>query len=145
MRRKCFLLLLLLSCLVVLFTGCDDRKKAEKAAREARKASYRSVTVINMTDEKLIKESYLYTDSGTMIMHLNKQTTENIVFKDFDNDRSYRDVSDFKVVLIDRFGIMYAKDFTAERKGNTNVKVTKHDYVKQPGDWKRKMERRMNK
>lgn len=79
-----------------------------------------------------------------VIKHSNEETVENIVFNDFDKDAAFEDESQFKIILIDRYGLRYEKIFEASEIGNTDVSIEESDYVKQSGDWKRKFGRTLN-
>lgn len=132
----------LLAIFCLAFTACD-RNSAEKAAT-ARNKNYRSVTVINNLSEKLVKNCKLMTASGIQIAEQEKETYENIVFLNFDRKSVYKDESNFKIILTDRYGLKYEKLFTATENGNTDVVIEEADYVKQSGDWKRKIEKMLN-
>ncbi len=132
----------LLAIFCLAFAACD-RNSAEKAAT-ARNKNYRSVTVINSLSEKLVKNCKLMTASGIQIAEQEKETYENIVFLNFDRKSVYKDESNFKIILTDRYGLKYEKLFTAAEKGNTDVVIEEADYVKQSGDWKRKIEKMLN-
>ena len=84
------------------------------------------------------------TASGIQIAEQEKETYENIVFLNFDRKSVYKDESNFKIILTDRYGLKYEKLFTAAEKGNTDVVIEEADYVKQSGDWKRKIEKMLN-
>lgn len=132
--------------LCIVLMACDRKAIVENQAAEARIKDYRSVTVINNLSEKLIKECNLTTESGVMVKHTNKETTDNIVFKDFDKDSAFENETNFKITLIDRYGLKYEKPFIASSKGNTDVVINDSNYVKQSfwGDLKRKIEKAIN-
>lgn len=130
--------------LVLLLTSCSKESQVEKDVAKARIKEYRSVTVINNTSEKLVKECNLTTASGTLVKHKDFNEIENIVFVDFDKDNAFENETEFVITLIDRFDIKYEKSFSANKTGNTDVIVTEEDYVAQSGDWKRKFERVIN-
>lgn len=132
----------LLAIFCLAFAACD-RNSAEKVAK-ARKKNYRSVTVINSLSEKLVKNCKLMTASGIQIAEQTEETYENIVFLNFDGASVYKDESNFKIILTDRYGLKYEKLFTAAENGNTDVVIEEADYVKQSGDWKRKIEKKLN-
>ena len=132
--------------LCIVLMACDRKAIVENQAAEARIKDYRSVTVINNLSEKLIKECNLTTESGVMVKHTNKETTDNIVFKDFDKDSAFENETNFKITLIDRYGLKYEKPFIASSKGNTDVVINDSNYVKQSfwGDLKIKIEKAIN-
>ena len=132
--------------LCLLFVSCDRRTHTEKKVVEARNKDYRSVTIINNLTEKLIKECTLMTESGVMVKHIDKQTTDNIVFNNVDKNSDFKNETKFKIILIDRYGLKYEKTFIASTKGNTNVVINESNFVKQSffKDLKRKIEKAIN-
>lgn len=147
MKNK-FLLLLLLS-VTLSFISCNACSNERKSIKEAEKArlqkNNRSITVINKTDEKYIKKCILQTGSGTQIDFKDRESEINIVFRNFDPNGAYRDETDFKITLIDRFGLHYEKIFSVKKNGNTDVEVTESDYAKRAGDALRIFNKQMNK
>lgn len=136
---------LLFIALVLLFASCRKKSRVENEVAKARIKEYRSVTVINNTSEKLVKECNLKTISGALVKHKDLNEIENIVFVDFDKDNAFENETEFVITLIDRFDIKYEKSFSANETGNTDVTISEEDYVAQSGDWKRKLERAINK
>ena len=136
---------LVLAVFAFAFIGCDKKTQTEKDVAEMRTKEYRSVNVINNTSEKLIAECNLTTKNGTLIDHKNKQETENITFKDFDKKHAFENEKEFKVILINRFGLKYEKDFIAKNTGTTDVVIDESCYVKQLGDWKKNVEKLLDK
>lgn len=123
----------------------DPKNQTEKDVRIARSKSYRSVTVINKTPEKLVKECTLMTADGMLIVHQKEKKAENIVFVNFDPKQVFKNETQFKIILTDRYGLKYEKEFTANNEGNTNVVVEKSDQVKQSGNIKKKIEQILNR
>lgn len=123
--------------IIVFISSCN--KSIEKQTAGARRKDCRSVTIINKTDEKLIKECRLTTADGVLV-HIDKEKKEdNIVFQDFDSKKAFKDAKMFKVILIDRYGLRYEKIFEAADKGNTDVIVEQTDFVSQKGDFFKKV------
>lgn len=127
-----------------ILNSANSKTAIEKDAAKARIKKDRSVTVINNTNSKYIKESSLLTDKGVLIDHKDLIKNENIVFKNFDKNNAYEDEKKFKIILIDRYGLKYERVFESNAESNTDVVVTENDYVKQKGDSKRKLERAIN-
>lgn len=130
-------------CLFAL-NSCDKKTKVINEVAVVRTKEYRSVTVINRLSEKLVKECTLTTASGVMVDYITQQTEENIVFKDFDRNEAFENDFQFKIKIIDKYGLTYEKEFTAAATGNTDVFIEETDNVKQPGDWKRQIEKKLN-
>lgn len=126
------------------FFSCDKQKQVEKDAAKVRTEEYRSVTIINNLPEKFVEEYILTTDDGVMIARANRIIVGNHVFENFDKNEAYKDETQFKITLIDRYGLRYEKIFSASQSGNTDVVIDESNYVKQPGDWKRKVERMLS-
>lgn len=63
---------------------------------------------------------------------------------------SYDKYEEFTVTLIDRYGIKYQRTVTVQKVSDTvpkvmiDVKITGEDYLKQKGDFKRKLDRFFN-
>lgn len=142
---KIIIPIIVISVVFGLASCSDPKKGAEKDVRVARSKSYRSVTVINKTPEKLVEECTLMTADGTLIVHQERKKAENIVFVNFDPKQAFKSETQFKIILIDRYGLKYEKEFTANNEGNTNVVVEESDQVKQPGNSKKKIERMLNR
>lgn len=123
--------------IIVFISSCN--KSTEKQVAEARKKDYRSVTIINKTDEKLIKECRLTTADGALVCIVKEKKDENIVLKDFDSKKAFENEKMFKIILIDRYGLRYEKIFEAAEKGNTDVIVEQTDFVSQKGDFFKKV------
>ena len=135
---------LIFLALILVLTSCSKKTQVENKVAKARTKEYRSVTVINNTSEKLVKECNLTTITGALVKHKDFNKIENIVFVNFDKDNAFENETEFVITLIDRFDIKYEKSFSANKTGNTDVIVTEEDYVDESGDWKRKFERVIN-
>jgi len=142
MNKKWFYIFLVLFISIV-FNACNVDVESESA--KARSKKYRSVTVINNTDELLIKECILSTKSGVQITHKDNQKDRNIIFINFDPKKVYENEKDFTIILVDRFGLQYSKTFTANEKGNTDIIITRDDYKEHFGDFVKKINKAMNK
>lgn len=142
---KIIIPIIVISVVFGIASCSDPKNQTEKDIRIARSKSYRSVTVINKTPEKLVKECTLMTADGTPIVHQKEKKAENIVFLNFDPKQAFKNETQFKIILTDRYDLKYEKEFTANNKGNTNVVVEESDQVKQPGNSKKKIERILNR
>ena len=144
-------LLIFLIILVMVFSFAvymlipKHKVTIEKKVVEVRTKEYRSLTVINNTEEILIVECILATTQGVLIARQEKIREKNIVFSNFDAQEAFSNEKDFKVTLIDRYGLKYEKIFKAKEKGNTDVVIDDENYVAQDGDWFRKVKRFFNK
>lgn len=137
-------LVLILSFAVYMLIP-KHRPNIEKEVREVRTKEYRSLTIINKTEETLIAECILTTTKGVLIARQEKIKETNIVFSNFDAEEAFNNEKDFKITLIDRYGLKYEKIFKAKEKGNTDIVIDEKDYVAQDGDWFRKAKRFFNK
>lgn len=142
--RKKFLPFFILITICFLFS-CDKKSQAEKDVAIARSRSYRSITVINKTSEKLMKECNLTTASGILIKHKDLNEVENIVFRNFDSENAFKNERELKIELIDRFDLKYEKVFSPNESGNTDVFITEKDLVKQRGNFLKRVERALNR
>lgn len=139
-----FIILIALITFIILINRYNKQTAIEKDAAKVRLSECRSVTVINKLDEQLIKKISIETLSGIPVSHKDFENAGTIIFRNFDERNAFKDESDFKLILIDRYGLKYEKAFTANTKGNTDVTIEKSDYVKQPGDFTRKIEKTLN-
>lgn len=137
-------LILILSFAVYVLLP-KEKPNVVKEVREVRTKEYRSLTIINKTEETLINECTVTTLKGVLVARKEKLTENNIVFANFDAQEAFINEKDFKVTLIDRFSLKYEKTFKAKEKGNTDVVITDEDYVAQDGDWFKKVKRFFNK
>lgn len=128
---------------IVVFVSCssDEKNQTERSVAAALTSTARSVTVINSLPEKHAQEYRLTTVVGELVAHENQVTVENFVF---DGLRAFKDETEFKITLIDRYGLKYEEVFEASLTGNTVVVIDESDYVEQSGDWKRKLDRFVN-
>ncbi len=128
---------------IVVFVSCssDEKNQTERSVAAALTSTARSVTVINSLPEKHAQEYSLTTVVGELVAHENQVTVENFVF---DGLRAFKDETEFKITLIDRYGLKYEEVFEASLTGNTVVVIDESDYVEQSGDWKRKLDRFVN-
>lgn len=147
MKKLLIFLIVLVIILSFAVYVLIPKKKSniEKEVREVRTKEYRSLTIINKTEETLINECTLTTLKGVLVARKEKLTENNIVFANFDAQEAFINEKDFKVTLIDRFCLKYEKTFKAKEKGNTDVVITDENYVAQDGDWFRKVKRFFNK
>lgn len=143
--RKINFACLVLAVSVFAFIGCDKKRQTEKDVAEMRTKEYRSINVVNNTSEKLVAECNLTTKNGTIIDHRKNQDVENITFKNFDEKHAFENEKEFKIVLINRFGLKYEKDFIVKDTGATDVVIDESCYVKQLGDWKKNVEKLLDK
>lgn len=140
--RKLIALILCISAFV--FNACNNKKSVEKAAETVRTKTYRSITVINGTKSKYIAECSLTTENGVFIDHRKNSKLGNLIFKNFDSENAYKDEENFKIILIDRYGLKYEHKFSVNEEGNTDVLVSESDLVKQSGNLRKKLERKLN-
>lgn len=147
MKKLLIFLIVLVIILSFAVYVLIPKKKSniEKEVREVRTKEYRSLTIINKTEEALISECILTTAQGVLVARQEKLTEENIVFANFDSKGAFKNEKDFKITLIDRYGLKYEKTFKAKEEGNTDVVITDENYVAQDGDWFRKVKRFFNK
>ena len=156
--NKFFSLIIILIC---CFLGGCKKDMAGKTITEIATANNsdkieRSVTVIIDLNKTPIKSCVLQTSDNLPVatwFFSNKTNNlqgfpnyDYIVFNEFDSktDNSYKDKKNFTIILIDRYDFLYKKNFTVNEKGGTQVSIDKNCRIKQPGDWKRIIERFLN-
>ncbi len=116
---------------------------------EAEKAPIgRYITIINDT-KHIINEVHITVEEGKEIELKNWENPDKTSFPIKIPDE-YNKYNEFTVTLIDRYGIKYQKTVPVpqvtvdNKKPMENAKFTEDDYVKQKGDWKRKIDRFFN-
>lgn len=117
----------LLIITVFLIFSCDSKSKTENENAKLKNSKERSITIINNTSEKLIKECDLKTPEGIMVDHKVEQKEFNFSFKDF--DKKFDNLKNLKITMTDRFGIKYEKEFSLNNEGNTEVVFDESDCV----------------
>ena len=146
---KKILIFLIILVVILSFTVyvLIPKKKSnmEREVQEVRTKEYRSLTIINKTEEALISECILTTAHGVLVARQEKLTEENIVFANFDSKGAFKNEKDFKITLVDRYGLKYEKTFRAKVEGNTDVVIDDKCYVRQSGDLFKKVKRFFNK
>ena len=141
-----FLIVLVIILSFVVYVLIPKKKSnIENEVAEVRTKEYRSITIINKTEELLVSECILTTTQGVLVARKEKLTENNIVFANFDSKGAFKNEKDFKVTLIDRFCLKYEKTFQAKEEGNTDIVIDDENYVAQDGDWFRKVKRFFNK
>ena len=100
------LILVIVAFVSLIFScdGGDDKNQTERSVAAALTSTARSVTVINSLPEKHAQEYSLTTVVGELVAHENQVTVENFVF---DGLRAFKDETEFKITLIDRYGLKY--------------------------------------
>lgn len=147
MKKLLIFLIVLVIILSFAVYVLIPKKKSniENEVAEVRTKEYRSITIINKTEELLVSECILTTTQGVLVARKEKLTENNIVFANFDSKGAFKNEKDFKVTLIDRFYLKYEKTFQAKEEGNTDIVIDDENYVAQDGDWFRKVKRFFNK
>ena len=147
MKKLLIFLIVLVIILSFAVYVLIPKKKSniENEVAEVRTKEYRSLTIINKTEELLVSECILTTTQGVLVARKEKLTENNIVFANFDSKGAFKNEKDFKVTLIDRFCLKYEKTFQAKEEGNTDIVIDDENYVAQDGDWFRKVKRFFNK
>jgi hypothetical protein len=147
MKKLLIFLIVLVIILSFAVYVLIPKKKSniENEVAEVRTKEYRSITIINKTEELLVSECILTTTQGVLVARKEKLTENNIVFANFDSKGAFKNEKDFKVTLIDRFCLKYEKTFQAKEEGNTDIVIDDENYVAQDGDWFRKVKRFFNK
>ena len=122
MKKLLIFLIVLVIILSFAVYVLIPKKKSniENEVAEVRTKEYRSITIINKTEELLVSECILTTTQGVLIARKEKLTENNIVFANFDSKGAFKNEKDFKVTLIDRFCLKYEKTFQAKEEGNTD-------------------------
>ena len=125
---------------VYKYLSKEEEPSTQNARAEADKNN-KSITIINDT-QQIINDVYIYVGEGTEIVHKKNPDNNNILItipKEFINYDS------FKITLFDRYGLKYEKEiYGIEKPGRIEVRITKNDYIKQKGDWKKNIDKKFN-
>lgn len=123
-------------------TNKDGQSRITNDAAE-KNTDERYLTIINET-EQIINKVYVTVGEGTEIEHAYQNNPDEKSFS-IKIPEAYKEDKTFTVTLIDRYDLKYEKIVSdVAEKGRTEVKITTDDYVKQRGDWKRKIDRLFN-
>lgn len=97
----------------------------------------RYLTIINETGE-IINEVRIQVGEGTEIESMYQKNPDEKSFS-IEIPEEYEEYNKFTIIVIDRYELKYKKTVKeVKEKGRTEVKITKDNYVKQKGDWKKK-------
>lgn len=143
MKSK-ILLILSITISTLALTNCGFSKKTMQSdIRKAENSSKRSLIVVNNLSDKAVKSCEIFTINGESIA--NQENLEgdrsNIVFYNFDPKNIYKNIDNFKIVLIDKYGFKYEKQFSLKKMGSTVIEIGSNDRIKQSMDTKRKIEK----
>lgn len=118
----------------------SSRVKNDKAEKDTQG---RYLTIINDTNQ-VINEVHITAGEGTEIeQSYQKNPDENSFSVEIPKD--YDEYETFIVIFIDRYGLKYQQKVTnVKERGRTEVKIAEDDYVKQDGDFKRKIDKFFN-
>lgn len=114
----------------------NTRQTNDKAEKDEKN---RYLTIINKTGE-IINEVHITVGEGTEIEQGYQENPDEDSFS-VKIPKDYEEYDSFTVTLIDRYELKYETTVkNVKEKGRTEVVVTKDDYVKQDGDWKKKLD-----
>lgn len=103
----------------------------------------RYLTIINDT-KQVINEVHITVGEGTEIEQSYQENPDENSFS-IEIPKDYDEYETFTVIFIDRYGLKYQEKVTnVKERGRTEVKITEDDYVKQDGDFKRKIDKFFN-
>lgn len=119
----------------------DSRITNDKAEKDEKN---RYLTIINETDE-VINEVHITVGDGTEIEHGYQENPDEDSFS-VKIPKQYEEYDEFTITFIDRYEFKYEKTIDdVKDTGRTEVVVSEDDYVKQKGDWKKKVDKWFNK
>ena len=103
----------------------------------------RYLTIINDT-KQVINEVHITVGEGTEIEQNYQENPDENSFS-VEIPKDYDEYETFTVIFIDRYGLKYQEKVTnVKERGRTEVKITEDGYVKQDGDFKRKIDKFFN-
>lgn len=114
----------------------NTRQTNDKAEKDEKN---RYLTIINKTGE-IINEVHITVGEGTEIEQGYQENPDEDSFS-VKIPKDYEEYDSFTITLIDRYELKYETTIEdVKEKGRTEVVITKDDYVKQDGDWKKKLD-----
>lgn len=139
--------ILVISCIigVGIYNNITNRDGNSRVSNDVAQKDIngRYLNIINDTNQ-IINEVRLFTTDGTEIKRGYQHNPDEKNFS-IKIPKSYEEYDEFYVTIIDRYGIKYEKQISSVKiKGLTPVKISENDYVKQDGDWKKKLDRFFN-
>lgn len=118
----------------------NTRVENDKAERDEKG---RYLTVINSTGQ-VINEVHIAVGDGTEIESCEQRNPDEESFS-VEIPEEYKEYKTFKVTFIDRYGMKYEKKVDdVSDSGRTEINLSEDDYIKQSGDFKRKINRFFN-
>ena len=127
--------------IIIAFSVNKDSRKSNDAAEKDEQGRY--LTIINKI-EQIINEVHITIGDGTEIEDM-KQTNPDETSFSIEIPREYSEYDTFIVILIDRYNLKYVKEISnVADKGRTEVVITKGDYVKEKGDFWKKVNKLFN-
>ena len=130
------ILVLIVGIVIGVFVTNDTRTTNDKAEKDEKN---RYLTIINKTGE-IINEVHITVGEGTEIEQGYQENPDEDSFS-VKIPKDYEEYDSFTITLIDRYELKYETTIeNVKGKGRTEVVITKDDYVKQDGDWKKKLD-----
>ena len=128
----------------IFYLSSDKSGNSRVTNDEAEKDTKgRYLTIINDTNQ-IINQVHITVGDGSEIEHAFQKNPDEKSFS-VEIPHDYDEYNVFTVTFIDRYEMKYQKAVTVTKeKGRTEVKITQDDYVKQDGDFKRKIDRFFN-
>jgi hypothetical protein len=123
-----------------LFSGCSSKKKVDDVINDE---NHRNIVVVNQT-KQVINEAFIEVGEG---MQIENSFVKNPDEKSFSIEISddYSKYSEFKVVLVDNYKVVYEKVLSdVPEKGLTEAVVTEKDQVDKSEDWWTTIEKFIN-
>lgn len=140
--------LLLVTVLLLSVSGCKGCKSSEASEpvtdpeAEDKKDENRYFTIINNTESSVINKVEIYVGDGILVVEGDNPDTKSYSYK---ISEVWKDYNTFTIVLVDVYGLRFEKVVNDVAEiGKLDISITEDDYVKQPGDTKRKIERFLN-
>ena len=103
----------------------------------------RYITIINETDQ-IINEVHIKADNTEIESCYQKNPDEQSF--SIKIPKEFNEYDNFSIILIDRYGIKYQKTISnVPITGRIEVVINRSNYIKQEGDWKKKINRFFNR
>ena len=144
-RISLIILVVFLAITVLSCSGCKKKDKSEPVSNEKaeeKKDESRYITIINGTDSSTINRVEVLAGEGIFVVGEDNPDEKSFSYKISD---TWKDYDSFTIVLTDVYGLKFEQTINNfPVPGKIDIKITEDDYVEQPGDWSKLIERKMN-
>lgn len=127
--------------IIIAANASDSTRKPNDDAEKDENGRY--LTIINKTEQTINKVLFTV-DNGTEIESMRQTNPDETSFS-VEIPNQYSKYDSFTVILIDRYDLKYENTISnVPQTGRTEVTISQDHYVKQKGDWRKKINKFFN-